>query len=182
MYIHTAARVSVCEQAYKRDREGPRAYCLRVTRHGKDVTYGTITRPTATTIRGGRGDTHTRAGRRCRHATTRTRAHTAGLSRARHWYRQQHGARGIESGPIAVCAYGHGDGAVHLTATHHHSALLTLYSLSSDFNNFSVSSLQYLCIGISRMGGPTTGDILYRVERKNRVLRLHAYTECRECL
>lgn len=45
-----------------------------------------------------------------------------------------------------------GDGAVHLAARDTpHSALLTLYSLSSDFNNFSVSSLQYLCIGVSRM-------------------------------
>jgi len=173
----------VCARAYRAGPKGT-AHIVAVSRGTERMSHtarhGT-TRPTATTTSGGRGDTHTRAGRRCRHATTRTRAHTAGLSRARHWYRQQHGARGIESGPIAVCAYGHGDGAVHLTATHH-SALLTLYSLSRDFNNFSVSSLQYLCIGISRMGGPTTGDILYRVERKNRVLRLHAYTKCRECL
>lgn len=70
---------------------------------------------------------------------------------------------------------------MHLAATDHHSALLTLYSLSRAFNNFSVSSLQYLCIGISRMGGPTTGDILYWVKRKNRVLRLHAYTKLSRC-
>jgi hypothetical protein len=41
-----------------------------------------------------------------------------------------------------------------------HSALLTLYSLSRDFNNFSLSSLQFLCIGLSCMK-THDGDILY---------------------
>lgn len=90
---------------------------------------------------GGSGDTHTRAvvaaalGPRCLpHIYTYTRpassAHThiqtythtqarrnsEALSRTPLAHRQQYGVRGIESGPIAVCAYGHGDGAVHLAA------------------------------------------------------------------
>lgn len=118
----------------------------------------------------------TRTGRQTRriHTRTRTRCHCSGHSRARHWYRQQHGARGIESGPIAVCAYGHGDGAVHLTATHHTPPLLTLYSLSRDFNNLSVSSLQFPCIGVSRMGAHDGGMYCIRLSGKIES-GLHAY-------
>lgn len=55
---------------------------------------------------------------------------------------------------------------MHPAATHHTPPLLTLYSLSRDFNNFSVSSLQYLCIGVSRMGAHDGGMCSIRLSGK----------------
>lgn len=62
---------------------------------------------------------------------------------------------------------------MHPAATHHTPPLLTLYSLSRDFNNFSVSSLQYLCIGVSRMGAHDGG--MYSIRLSGKIeSRLHA--------
>lgn len=46
--------------------------------------------------------------------------------------------------------------------------------MSRDFNNFSVSSLQYLCIGVSRMGAHDGGMYCIRLSG-NIKSRLHAY-------
>lgn len=62
---------------------------------------------------------------------------------------------------------------MHPAATHHTPPLLTLYSLSRDFNNFSVSSLQYLCIGVPRMGAHDGG--MYSIRLSGKIeSRLHA--------
>jgi len=103
-------------------------------------------------------------------------------TRARYWYRQQHGVRGIESGPIAVCAYGHGDGAVHLAATRHTPPYLhciPCQGISTIFRwvrcNFSASGY--------RAWEPTTGIYYIKVKRKkgeSRSCRVHGVSRIHE--
>lgn len=157
--VHSASSV-ICNTLKKVQRithEPAGAQCYRTTRRRR--------RPQRHSYMRGRSAINTH--------TTTWRGHT--LSRTTQWYRQQHGAWGIESGPIAVWAYGHTETAWCIAADIIPPPYLHCIPCQAISTIFRWARCNISASG-GRARGPAAGVYYIRLSGK-RVQKLHAYSE-----